>query len=216
MSIYDQFNESFFSHNTNKEAEKSETAEDWSNYFHCCEPGCCPVCYWGPPAQKIPACGCPHCPPPPPILPHAFLYDTTTQIAFSKKPKLITFNRNSLSNKILHTTSCGKITFTAPGVYAIALTASIEKTSNEAVELQIWLRKNGLDASFSSRKAEICLANHIETLSTSYMLELHANHYIEFYQLASRPDTGAGLYSCNQIMGPSVPSVAVSIRFVSP
>lgn len=214
MSIYDKFDESFFSHN-HKE-EKSETAEDWSSYFHCCEPGCCPVCYWGPPAKKPPACGCPHCPPPPLILPHAFLYDTTTQVAFSKKPKLITFNQHSLSNKILHTASCGKITFTAPGVYAITLTTSIKETANEAVELQIWLRKNGLDTSFSSRTTEIFLANHIETLSISYMLELHANHYIEFYQLASRPDTGAGLYPGNQITGPSVPSVAVSIHFVSP
>ena len=133
--------------------------------------------------------------------------DTTTQRVLSADTAIAwTYNTTELSNGI-SVVNGSQIKVANKGVYEIGYSAQIEKTGvGTATDVTIWARINGNDVTRTSSTLGFANNNTYQLPFVSFMFEMNANDYVEFY--FSSPST---LVQITTISGLTAP-----IRPVSP
>jgi hypothetical protein len=108
--------------------------------------------------------------------------DTTTQpILSADTPIAWTYNTTELSNGI-SVVNNSRIKVANKGVYEIGYSAQIQKTGiGTATDVTIWARINGNDAIRTSSTLGFANNNTYQLPFVSFMFELNANDYVEFY-----------------------------------
>ena len=107
--------------------------------------------------------------------------DTTTQpLSGANTPTIWRLNTTELSNGI--SISGGtRIQVTNKGIYEIGYSAQIEKTQGPDATVTIWAKVNGNDVDRSSSTLGLVSNSTYQLPFVSYILDLNANDYVEFY-----------------------------------
>ena len=141
--------------------------------------------------------------------------DTTTQpVTGINTPTVWTYNTTELSNGISVVNS-SQIKVTNKGVYEIGYSAQLEKTQGTSADATIWAAINGNPVTRSSSITSFVSNSVIQLPFVSYIFELEANDYVEFY-FSSPSDhiqlsTYSGLTSPTRPIAPSVIIVAKQV-----
>jgi len=147
--------------------------------------------------------------------------DSTSQTAVSTTVAYpITFNTIDYSNGVT-VTSNSRITVEYEGLYNFQFSVQLENTTAAAVDIDIWLRKNGTDIPASNSRFGLPVyrsagnPSHVIG-SLNYFIELQPTDYVELIWCTT--DVGAGLAA--YVAGtsptrPAVPSIIATMSFVS-
>ncbi|SMC86918.1 hypothetical protein [Papillibacter cinnamivorans] len=81
--------------------------------------------------------------------------------------------------------------------------------------LEIWLRKNGFNVTNSIRRSTLQTANSSMIAPLNFLLPMANGDNLEIFQSVSNATRNAGLYAYTAVGGPSVPSVIVTIQYIS-
>lgn len=150
------------------------------------------------------------------LVPYATILDTTTQTpATAGEPTPVTLSNNQVLVGLSHMPGTGTITFPISGVYLIVITAEVSETSSAANTVDVWLRSGGADVPNSNRRVSVDTANEVKILTESYTLQAAAGQSVEIYQSVSSTTGSPGLYSYTPDGSPVIPSVTVSIHYIS-
>lgn len=107
--------------------------------------------------------------------------------------------------------SNSRITAAADGVYNLAFSAQISKTTGGEAIFNIWIRINGFDVSDSNTRITIKANANYVVAAWNFFINLDAGEYVEL--MWSTTDTGARLLYENAIAPhPSTPSVIATIN----
>jgi len=147
--------------------------------------------------------------------------DSTSQTAVSTTASYpITFNTTDYSNGVT-VVSNSRITVEYEGLYNFQFSVQLENTTAAAVDIDIWLRKNGTDIPASNSRFGLPVYRSAGNPShvigaLNYFLELQPTDYVELIWCTT--DVGAGLAA--YVAGtsptrPAVPSVIATMSFVS-
>jgi hypothetical protein len=147
--------------------------------------------------------------------------DSTSQTASSTTVAYpITFNATDYSNGVT-IASNSRLTVAYNGLYNFQFSVQLENTTATAVDIDIWLRKNGTDIPASNSRFGLPVYRSAGNPShvigaLNYFIELQATDYVELIWCTS--DIGAGLAA--YVAGtsptrPAVPSIIATMSFVS-
>jgi hypothetical protein len=141
--------------------------------------------------------------------------DTTTQpVTGVSTPTVWTYNTTELSNGI-SVVNGSQIKVNNKGVYEIGYSAQIQKTQGTTSDVTIWASINGNPVTRSSSIVSMVSNSALQLPFVSYIFELNANDYVEFY--FSSPSqyieitTFSGLTTPTRPVAPSVIIVAKQI-----
>lgn len=143
-------------------------------------------------------------------------YSTQTQTTVGNEQKAMTFN-NTDATATLGTSivSNSQITVANAGIYNVAFSAQIKKTSGGgATQIYIWLKKNG--SNMPDSNTVLTLANNGDLLvaAWNFLVSLNAGQYVELFWYA----TAASIelhYNATPIVGlPEIPSIIATINRV--
>jgi hypothetical protein len=147
--------------------------------------------------------------------------DTTTQIAANTTTAYpITFNTTDVSNGIT-VVSNSRLTVEFAGRYNIQFSAQLENTTNAAVDIDIWFRKNGTNIAGSNSRFGLAprkgVGDPYHTIGTvNLFLDLQATDYVELVWCTT--DVGADIktYAAGTSpTRPAVPSIIATMSYVS-
>lgn len=143
-------------------------------------------------------------------------YSTATQTnAGTTTANAITFNQTN-SNLGVYVASNSQITFGAPGIYNIQLSAQVEKTDAGTGLIDIWLSKNGANVDYTNQAVTISgtAVQYINTRNFYVQIDT-AGDYVQLYwaslDLNIRLLTGA---TQNNPTRPAIPSVSLNVGLV--
>lgn len=142
--------------------------------------------------------------------------DTTTQpILSANTPIAWTYNTTELSNGI-SVVNNSRIKVANKGVYEIGYSAQIQRlVGGTPADVTIWARVNGNDVTRTSSTLGFANNNTYQLPFVSFMFELNANDYVEFYFSSSDTNieitTISGLTSPIRPIAPSVIIVAKQV-----
>ena len=146
---------------------------------------------------------------------YASFSDTTTQVVSGSNIATVwRYNTTEISNGISVVDNT-KITVQNTGIYEIGYSAQIEKTQGTEANVTIWAKINGNDVDRSSSTIGLVSNSVYQLPFVSYVLELNAGDYVEFY--FSSPSqyvqitTLSGLTSPTRPDSPSVIIVAKQV-----
>lgn len=118
------------------------------------------------------------------------------------------------------------INVSAQGIYKFDYSVSLENTTNDRVDVDIWFRRNGTDIANSNSKFSIPARKSTGVASyliavTPYMVDMEANDYVQIMWRTS--DVGVTLQALPAVTAnpgvtpaiPATPSVLLSVQFVS-
>lgn len=148
------------------------------------------------------------------IQPHATISDSTSQfVSSTTNEQVITFDTNESLNLITHTVSTSSIAIQIAGTYRIEILAQL---SGAIANIDIWVRKNGVDIPRTNHRKSLQSANDYTLLSITFTQTAVANDYYEVVQ--SSTDILAGLVSIpSQVnpVRPATPSIVFVINKIS-
>jgi hypothetical protein len=141
--------------------------------------------------------------------------DTTTQpVTGVSTPTVWTYNTTELSNGI-SVVNGSQIKVANKGVYEIGYSAQLEKTQGTSADATIWAAINGIPVARSSSITSFVSNSVIQLPFVSYIFELNANDYVEFYFSSPSQDiqlsTFSGLTTPTRPTAPSVIIVAKQV-----
>jgi hypothetical protein len=138
-------------------------------------------------------------------------YDTTTQtnaVAAGNRFKLNTTDFNSGVSIAL----TSRITFANAGKYDIQFSAQFEKTDSGDDEVEIWLKKNGNDVSFTNTKF-LMIGNRAKLVpSWNFFVNANANDYFEIMWYS--PDADVQISTIAASSRPAIPSIILTVNQV--
>lgn len=155
------------------------------------------------------------------INPYGSFFSNTSQTAASTTVAYpITFSNTDLSNGVTLSNS-SRMNVTYAGIYNVQFSAQLSNAGNVALDINIWLRKNGVDVAntnslfgLSARKA---VGDPYHTLGAlNLFVNLAANDYVEL--IWSTTDINGSIrYIGTQTSPtrPATPSVIATLSFVS-
>jgi hypothetical protein len=112
---------------------------------------------------------------------YASFSDTTIQtVSGANIATVWTYNTTEISNGI-SVVDGSKITVQNTGVYEIGYSAQIEKTQGTEANVTIWAKINGNDVDRSSSTLGLVSNSTYQLPFVSYIFELNAGDYVEFY-----------------------------------
>jgi hypothetical protein len=142
----------------------------------------------------------------------SFSDTTNQQILTADTPTVWTYNTTEISNGISIIDN-SKIKVSNKGVYEIGYSAQIEKTGiGTATDVTIWARINGFDVLRSSSTLSFANNNAYQLPFVSFIFELEANDYVEFY--FSSPSTNVQITTLSGLTSPTRP-IAPSVIIVA-
>jgi hypothetical protein len=157
--------------------------------------------------------------------PNGAFYSTATQTAANTTTAYpITFNNTSVSNGVT-VASTSRLTVEFAGRYNIQFSAQLENTTNAAVDIDIWFRKNGVTTGggIADSNSRFGLAprkgpsDPFHTIGTvNLFLDLQAADYVELVWCTS--DVGAGIKTYAAGTSPTrpvIPSVITTVNYIS-
>lgn len=147
-------------------------------------------------------------------LPHAQLSSTVTQQPIVTTPVLITMNQNDDLSGITHSTTINsdRIIIRKKTTYFILAAAQVGKTSGTTnVNIDIWLRKNGVDVPNSNTRAGIVLSTDTQVLVSQTIVDMNKDDYFQIMLSVSSLSQGAGIIASSPSGEPAIPSIIVSI-----
>jgi hypothetical protein len=136
-------------------------------------------------------------------------YDTTTQtLSANNTPTVITLNTTAENNEItIDSTYKSRIKFNYAGTYNVQFSAQV--SNNGTSTTNFWLRKNGVDVTWSNGEVTTSNQNHHVLPSWNYVLTLAANDYLEFVWMSN--DYANTLEAQAATLSPASPGVASMI-----
>jgi hypothetical protein len=138
-------------------------------------------------------------------------FDTTTQtnaITAGNRFKLNTTDFNSGVSIAL----TSRITFANAGKYDIQFSAQFEKTDSGDDEVEIWLKKNGNDISFTNTKF-LMIGNRAKLVpSWNFFVDANANDYFEIMWYS--PDADVQISTIAASSRPAIPSIILTVNQV--
>jgi hypothetical protein len=153
--------------------------------------------------------------------PYGAFQDGTTQTAANTTTAYpITFNTTDFSNGVTMVSS-SRFTVANAGMYNLQFSVQLDNSTNNAVDVDIWFRKNGTDIPASNSRFGLAPRKsagdpfHI-IAGLNYFVDMQANDYVQLVWRTS--DVGATIK--NYAAGasptrPSIPSVIATMTFVS-
>jgi len=148
--------------------------------------------------------------------------DTTTQVvSAANTPTLWNINTTELSNGV-YLSGGTKIRVTQYGIYNIAYSAQIERTSAAGgqADVTIWAKLNGNDIVRSSSTISLISNSAYQLPFVSYIVEMNQNDYLEFYFSSNSQYAQltalSGLTSPTRPDAPSLIIVAQSVLGTTP
>lgn len=141
--------------------------------------------------------------------------DTTNQpVSGANTATVWRLNTTELSNGI-SISGGSRIQVANKGIYEIGYSAQIEKTQGTSANVTIWARVNGNDVDRSSSTLGLVSNSVLQLPFVSYILDLNANDYVEFYFSSDNQDvqltTLSGLVSPTRPVSPSLIVVAKQV-----
>ena len=141
--------------------------------------------------------------------------DSTTQtVSGANIASVWKYNTTELSNGI-SISGNSQIKVANKGVYEIGYSAQIEKTQGTEADVTIWAAINGIPVTRSSSVTSLVANSALQLPFVSYMFELNANDYVEFYFSSSSQyvqlTTFSGLTTPTRPNAPSVIIVAKQV-----
>jgi len=141
--------------------------------------------------------------------------DTTNQpVSGANTATVWRLNTTELSNGI-SISGGSRIQVANKGIYEIGYSAQIEKTQGNAANVTIWARVNGNDVDRSSSTLGLVSNSVYQLPFVSYILDLNANDYVEFYFSSDNQDvqltTLSGLVTPTRPVSPSLIVVAKQV-----
>jgi len=139
-------------------------------------------------------------------------YDTTTQTVATGASASITLNTPVISDGI-SVVSNSRLTVTRTGIYNLQFSAQVQTTVGGSPDVHIWLRKNGLDVTYSNTGISIQNQNSKYVGAWNFVESLIAGDYLE---LVWYVNGGASAQLVAEPAGPTnggvgVPSVIVTM-----
>jgi hypothetical protein len=138
-------------------------------------------------------------------------FDTTTQtnaITAGNRFKLNTTDFNSGVSIAL----TSRITFANAGKYDIQFSAQFEKTDSGDDEVEIWLKKNGNDISFTNTKF-LMIGNRAKLVpSWNFFVDANANDYFEIMWYSPDADVQISTFAASS--RPAIPSIILTVNQV--
>lgn len=139
-------------------------------------------------------------------------YDTTDQMTVgANQVNIMGLNTTVLADGV-SVVSGNRITFSYAGWFLISFSAQFDKASSNSQEVDIWLRKNGVDVDWSNTIINLAGSNAEIVASWDWAVRAAPGDY---YQIAwSSPATDAEVHSRpagTSPTRPAVPSVIVNV-----
>ena len=145
-------------------------------------------------------------------------YDTTIQTnPVANTPRSMSFNETAITNGVLISGSISPfntyIKTIDAGTYNIQFSAQVEKTDSGTDEIDIWIRKNGIDLVDTATKLTLTNNNTKAVAAWNWFVQSATNDY---YQLIwSSADTGMRLFAePSSSLHPGIPSVIATANRV--
>jgi hypothetical protein len=139
-------------------------------------------------------------------------YDTTTQGNGSTTAvQKVSLNSTEVSVGI-SVVSSTKITFKYAGIYDVAFSAQLDKSSASAADVDLWIAVNGVDVPWSNTRITLQGSSAKVVAAWDWVVHVEAGDFVEIEWFSSNADvriaTFTGLTSPSR---PSVPSVIVTV-----
>ena len=147
-------------------------------------------------------------------LPHAQISSTVTQQPIVTTPVAVTMNQNDDLSGITHSTTVNsdRIIIRKKTSYFILAAAQVGKTLGTTnVNIDIWLRKNGVDVPNSNTRAGIVLSTDTQVLVSQTIVDMNKDDYFQVMLSVSTLAQGAGIIASFPSGEPTIPSIIVSI-----
>jgi hypothetical protein len=122
--------------------------------------------------------------------PYAMISDNTSQFVESiTSEALVTLNTNVLLNQITHSTlvNPSRVIIQVPGIYVITFRAQINGGS---ADINLWVKKNGIDVAGSSSKSSLQNANDYRLVTVTLITSAVAHDYYEIVQASTNINVG--------------------------
>ena len=149
----------------------------------------------------------------------SFRDTTTQQVDFVNTPKAMTFNQitpgvNGVTVSGVAVEFGSRITVARTGTYNVQFSAQLTKTDSGNDIMDIWLRRNGVDAPNSN--SEITITASLRQVATSnYIIDLAAGDYVELmYSSADIATRILAIAPGTSPARPAGPSITVAITQV--
>jgi len=141
-------------------------------------------------------------------------YSTQTQTTVGNEQKAMTFNNTDPSATLgTSIVSNSQITVADTGIYNVAFSAQIKKTSGGgATQIYIWIKKNGV--TLPDTNTVLTLANNGDLLvaAWNFFLSLNAGQYVQLFWYATSANIELH-YDPIPVVGlPEIPSVIATIN----
>jgi hypothetical protein len=147
--------------------------------------------------------------------------DSTSQTAGSTTVAYpITFNTTDYSNGVT-IASNSRIAVAYDGLYNFQFSVQLENTTIAGVDIDIWLRKNGVDIPASNSRFGLPMYKGVGDPShvigsLNYFISLQAADYVELVWCTSNVGAGLAAYVAGTSpTRPAVPSIIATMSFVS-
>lgn len=148
------------------------------------------------------------------LRPHHYLQlsDSTDQVPADTTETQVTFNTIALRKNI--NVSGNTIQATRSGRYMVMLGGQVGKDSGAVQrELDLWLKVNDVDVPQSAVRGGVTNTEN-SVLSSNQILNLRAFDEIKVYMAVSNVTGDIGLYAHTPSVGPTVPSVELSMYLI--
>jgi hypothetical protein len=143
-------------------------------------------------------------------------YDTTTQInPTASLPNAMRFNTTDFSNGVSIVNN-SIITIDSVGVYNIQFSAQLDKTDSGNDQIDIWLRKNGVNIDNTNTTIELFGNNAENVAAWNWLVSSNSNDYYEI--MWSSADVNIRLLSRgtqSTPLRPAIPSVILTVSQIT-
>jgi hypothetical protein len=148
-------------------------------------------------------------------------YDTTIQTnAAGSTVNIIQLNTIDIANGVTiagnSSSNPTRVTIAHAGTYNIQFSAQLDKTDSGVDNIDIWLRKNGVNITYTNTRVELNGNNDKAVAAWNWMVSAAANDH---YEIAwSSADVDLRLYAESALTGPTrpdIPSVIVTVQQVT-
>lgn len=155
------------------------------------------------------------------VMPYGSFFSTSTQTAASTTVAYaITYSNTDVSNGVTLSNS-SRLNVTYPGIYNIQFSVQLSNDTNNTVDIDVWLRKNGSNVSNTNSRFGLAprksAGDPYHTIGAlNLFVQLDANDYVELYWRTTNTTAVIQYYAAGTSpTRPAVPSVITTVSFVS-
>lgn len=122
----------------------------------------------------------------------------------------ITYTNTQISNGVVIGTPTSRLVVPQSGLYRVSSSLQLTSGSSAAKNVWVWFRVNGVDVVNSARLITVDINNGFVTLTTSEVVSLAANEYVEVYYAADSTNISFSPVAATAF-APGAPSVLVEV-----